>query len=154
MRSAPPVSVRCSGGAAWRGLQTLLFTAAAAALCAWWLQSRHWPLAWVALPASKVAVLAWVATRPRPRTIAWNGQDWQCDGLRGRLEVVLDLGGFLLLRWRGLGSGSRGSHGPTRWLPVTAAEAGPAWQGLRVAAYGRQPAVQADRGPAPTDAAA
>jgi hypothetical protein len=47
--------------------------------------------------------------------------------------VALDLGRFLLLRWRPDGGGR------ARWLPLTAAEAGASWHGLRVAAYSRAP---------------
>ena len=133
MRRAPPVSLRCSGGVAWRGTQTLLYTVAMAALAAWWLQRQGWPVAWAALPASKVAVLAWVFTRPQAVRLTWDGQAWQADGVAGRIDVALDLGRFLLLRWRPT-AGGRG-----RWLPLTATEAGAAWHGLRVAAYSRVP---------------
>ena len=44
MRTAPPVSVRCSGGAAWHALRAGLPALAAGALAAWVLGHAGWPV--------------------------------------------------------------------------------------------------------------
>ena len=133
MRAAPPVSVRCSGGWSWRLLQTLLYTGAAAALAVWSLQQLEQPVAWAGAAVLPVAVCVWRLGRPRLATLVWDGQQWTADGVPGQLEVAIDIGSALLLKLRPAGAG------PLRWLPVTRAEAGRAWQGLRVAAYARVP---------------
>jgi hypothetical protein len=142
MRAAPPVSVRCSGGRGWRGLQTALPTLAAAACGVWALQALQLPPAWAALLALAVALLSWHLAAPTPVELVWNGQRWTADGQSGQLEVMLDAGSALLLRLRPE-TGRR--H---RWIAVTAAEAGPAMQGLRVAVYHRPPEQQSPREPA------
>jgi hypothetical protein len=145
MRAAPPVSVRCSGGWWWRGLQTGLPTAAAAASGVWALQWLQQPPGWAAAFALAIAALSWHRAVARPVDLVWDGQRWTADAVPGRLDVMLDAGGALLLRLRP-DTGQR-----SRWIAVTAAEAGPAWHGLRVAAYQRAselPPRDAPSGPA------
>ncbi len=143
MRAAPPVSVRCSGGRWWRGLQTALPTLAAAASGAWALQLAERPPAWAAVFALAVAALSWRLAAPKPVDLVWDGLCWTADGLPGQLDVMLNGGGALLLRLRP-GAGDHSSHrfalrnwNRNRWIAVTAAEVGPAMHGLRVAAYHR-----------------
>jgi hypothetical protein len=133
MRAAPPVSVRCSGGRWWRGLQTALPTVAAAACGVWALQWVQGPLGWAAVLAVAVALLSWRLAAPKPVDLAWDGQRWTADGRPGQLDVMLDAGSALLLRLR------PEAGGRACWIAVTAAEAGPAMHGLRVAAYHRPP---------------
>ena len=135
MRTAPPVSVRCSGGLAWRWLQTLLFTWAAAALGVWTVQMFELPLSAAALAALLVGSVAWWRTRPRVVDLVWNGQHWAANGMAGRLDVVFDIGPCMLLRLKPDGGGR------ACWIPLTQAELGAALHGLRVAAYSRVPAV-------------
>ena len=131
MRAAPPVSVRCSGGRWWRGLQTALPTLAAAACGVWVLQWTQQSLAWAAVFATAVAGLSWRLAAPTPVDLVWDGQRWTADGQPGQLDVMLDAGGALLLRLRpDLGR----RH---RWIAASAAEVGTAMHGLRVAAYHR-----------------
>jgi hypothetical protein len=131
MRAAPPVSLRCSGGWWWRGLQTFLPALAAAVFGVWALQWLQQPPAWAAVFALVVAAVSWRLAATRPLDLVWDGQRWTADGVPGRLDVMLDVDGALLLRLR------PEAGGPPRWMAVTAAEAGPAWHGLRVAAYHR-----------------
>jgi hypothetical protein len=136
MRAPPAVAVRCTGGWPWRLLNVALPVLAAGVASAWALM--HTPLprlpaaALAAVAALVVLVPAWRLSRPRPRLLQWDGQRWTADGVPGRLQLMLDLGPFLLLRLHP-GQG----RGP--WLAVTAAEAGTAWHALRAAVYSRPP---------------
>jgi hypothetical protein len=58
--------------------------------------------------------------------------------------VALDLGGWLLLRLQPTASADAAWRHRlrARWLPVAAAEAGPAWHALRVAVHAHNPAQQ------------
>jgi hypothetical protein len=114
-------------------LQTALSTLAAAACGVWALQAVQLPLAWAGVLAIAVALLSWFQAEPTPVDLCWDGQRWTADGQPGQLDVMLDAGSALLLRLRP-GTGRR--H---RWIAVTAAEAGPAMHGLRVAVYHRPP---------------
>ena len=144
MRSAPPVSVRCAGGVAWRGVQTLLPALAAGVFAAWLLLMN----AQSAMPAFAVALavglVAWRFSAPRQVVLAWDGQCWTSDGKACGLEVMLDLAGWLLLRLR------PEARGATRWIACTAREAGPAWHALRAAVYALAPQRKA---PAPEQTA-
>lgn len=134
MRVPPAVAVRCTGGLAWRWLNAGLPTLAAGVLAVWALQQFDAPPAGVvtvaAVVAAVVLLLAWRLSRPRDRLLQWDGQRWTADGVPGRLQLMLDLGSFLLLRLHP-------EHGRGPWLAVTASEAGAGWHALRAAVYSR-----------------
>ena len=137
MRAAPAVSVICSRAGAWRGAQALLPGLAAAALVAWalgHLQRPAWPALFVAVP---VAVLAWRRARPQAVTLAWDGQRWHADGCPGSLQLMIDLGPWMLLRLR-----PDDPARPAVWIPVSAADAGAARHALCAAVHsgGSKPA--------------
>jgi hypothetical protein len=132
MRAPPAVAVCCTGGWPWRLLNTALPALASGVAAAWVLLRFDAPVAPAAVVAAAVLLGAWRLSRPRPRLLQWDGQRWTADGLPGRLQLMLDLGGFLLLRLHP--AAGRGT-----WLAVTAAEAGAAWHGLRAAVYSRPP---------------
>jgi hypothetical protein len=138
MQAAPPVAVVCDGGAAWRAVQVLLQALAAASLAAWVAghAGAFGPLQ--AVVAAAAAVLAggraWRAAAPQPRLLNWDGEHWRLGpaGDPGQVDVMIDLGRWLLLR-HAVVAASRTAH----WLPVSAAAAGPAWHGLRIALHAR-----------------
>ena len=105
---------------------------AAAAVAAWMLghlQRPAWPALLVALP---VAALAWRQARPEAVTLAWDGQHWRANGCPGSLDLMIDLGPWMLLRLQ--------PDEPARraiWIPVSAADAGAAQHALRAAVYSR-----------------
>jgi len=144
VRTAPPVSVRCSGGAAWHALRAGLTALAAGAVAAWGLGHAGWPtvLALAVLPL--VALLAWPLTRPATAALVWDGQCWRADGVPGALSVMIDAGAFLLLHLR-----PEGRREASRWIAVTAREAGPAMHALRAAAYARVAKVDPAAGTGP-----
>jgi hypothetical protein len=132
MRAAPAVSVQAGRSPGWRVFQAAAWALALTTLAAWvlgHLQMPPWPSLLLAAP---VFALAWWAARTPPIDLAWDGQAWSADGQTGLVEVMLDLGGWLLLRWR-----PDGGPGPARWIPVSRADAGPAFHALRAAVYCR-----------------
>ena len=129
MRAAPAVSVRCSGGQPWRAVQAVLPALASGAVGSWallHLRAPAWPAAALML---FVAVLAWRRASPRQTLLAWDGQRWTADGVAGEPAVMIDVGAGMLLRLR------PAPPAAPRWIAVTAAEAGPAWHGLRCVAF-------------------
>jgi hypothetical protein len=129
--------VRCTGGWFWRALRVLTPAAAAGALAMWGLGHAGAPPAALltVVPATMLAaaVVAWRRTAPVAVTMSWDGVAWVADGTPGRLDVMLDLGPWLLLRLHPLPAG------PARWIAVAASEAGAALHGLRAAVYCRPP---------------
>jgi len=144
MRGVPPVALVCDGGIAWRVVCSGLPALAAAALVAW--IAGH---ARLGAPGQAVAALAaalaagcvaWRAAAPLPQALAWDGQTWRLGaaGEPGRVDVMIDLGGWLLLRHVSSTPGT-----PPAWLAVSAAAAGTALHGLRVALQVRVAAAPA-----------
>jgi len=132
VRQAPPVGVTCSCGGAWRAVQALLAGGAAAAFAGWAVLLAAAGAA-LALPAAGgaaavAAAAMWRRPRPRPVSLRWDGERWLADGHAGEVNVMLDLGGWMLLRWRP-------AAGRPLWLALPAAEAGPAWPALRAALF-------------------
>ena len=148
MRPAPAVGVRCGDSLAWRAAQALLPGLAGAALAAWaggHLQAGA--AAQVALAAgagAAAAALAWRGAGCPARALAWDGRAWTLDGREAEVAVAIDLGRWMLLRHRAPGRGPAPWEwqGRWQWLAASAAEAGPAWHGLRAALHARP-------GPAP-----
>ena len=137
MHSAPSVSYpvgRCRFAAV---LLVLAWLGAAAALMAWvrLVPAPSWQLA-LAAAALMVAGLSaaggWAVSARG--TLAWNGAtwDWQSAGdpVPGRVERMLDLQRWLLLRWSP-------ESGSGLWLWVEARRDPPHWDALRRAVYSR-----------------
>jgi hypothetical protein len=153
MRAAPAVSVRCQGGGVWRALRAGLPAVAIGTLALWLGQhfersDSAWGAAWSVHPswarepiwiaaalALVVAILCWGLARPVAREVRWDGQRWMVDRRAGRLALMIDLGPWLLLRWRP----EAGAGLKRRWLAVSSREAGTAWHPLRAALYSRAP---------------
>lgn len=99
--------------------------------------------------------LLWHA-RQIPMRLSWTGSHWVCmpvadaaspvraDAPAGEVDLMLDLGGAMLLRWRALPAGA----GQTIWLPVSRRAAPAAWHALRVALSLPTPATLAQSGEA------
>jgi hypothetical protein len=87
------------------------------------------------------AVVAWRASARPPAVLAWDGQTWSLDGHPGAAAVMIDLDGWMLLKFRPAPDGSRAApvHRPgVAWMGLGAGRAGPGWHGLRVALYAWQ----------------
>jgi hypothetical protein len=136
VRAAPPVSLSCPRGGAWRWLLTLLPTLAVGVGTAWALTHLERSTAWAVVPVALVGLTTWRTARADPVLLAWDGQHWLAEGEAGDLKPMLDLHRAMLLQWR---------SSTTRrviWLPVTAHGAGPTWHALRVAVFARRPPAQ------------
>jgi hypothetical protein len=101
--------------------------------------AMFWLALWLTLPLPHLlaalasvlaAAMAWLGSRPRPVHLQWNGEHWAADGHAGEVDVLLDLGPWMLLRFRP-------PDARPRWLPVPRREAGASEQGLRAALYSR-----------------
>ena len=134
MRAPPAVSVDCSGGAGWRLFQAAVPALAVCALLAWALGWAQMPVFPALAAAPVVAAVAWRLARPTPRALSWDGQCWRLDGREGSVQVMIDLGGWLLLRVDAGPATRRRS-----WAAVSRADAGPALRALRAAVYCRAP---------------
>jgi hypothetical protein len=137
VHTAPPVSLRCQAGPVW-GLVCAGVPALAAAVLSTWVltQLEQNPLPAVLL-APVVGSLLWGRASRDAVQLSWDGQRWAANGQTVRLDLMMDLGGTLLLRLRPH-ERPVGSL-PTLWLPVTAQGAGAAWHALRVAVHGPAP---------------
>jgi len=138
MRAPPAVSVEARTGTGWRAFQSLLH-ASAIGTAAWWLVWQlEWGLAgmWAAAGLAVLAgVLGWALSAAPPMTIAWTGARWSLSvagadaGDVAAPQVMLDLGGWMLLRLRPQ-DGGRG-----HWAALARADAATSWQVFRAAVY-------------------
>ena len=131
MRQAPPVGIVVSNAGAWRWIHIGLPALAAGVVAAWALGLLEADAAatFAASAAAALAVgLAASRGRPQPVELRWDGHAWLAAGEPVEVELMIDLGGWLLLR---LGAAGR----RRRWLAVPRREAGAAWHGLRAALY-------------------
>ncbi len=135
MRAAPPVDVPLSAARLERAVCALLYALAAlgsavALASAFESGSPGWLAAAAATCAAPVGAMAW---RPPRGRLRWDGQVWTRLQLSGqpqridRLQIQLDFGTWVLLRWH-----AEGQRRAT-WAALRAADAGAAWHGLRVA---------------------
>jgi hypothetical protein len=134
MRAAPAVSVQCSGGNGWRLMQALVPALAVGAILAWALGWAQRPVAPALCAIPVVAALAWWRARPLIKHLSWDGQSWRLEGAEGEVQVMIDLGGWMLLRFD--------SGAPIlrrQWVAVSTGDAGDAQRALRAAVYCRRP---------------
>jgi hypothetical protein len=77
---------------------------------------------------------AWRLQRAHsPSDLNWNGSQWQWQELAGDVQVALDLGAWMLLRFDPV-------RGRRRWIAASRASAVGPWAALRAALYARRPA--------------
>jgi hypothetical protein len=141
MRSTPPaVEITLASGRREQGLVAAVH-AVAAALVGAWLGARGggpvlaaWPIA-----AMLGAGLGLKAFRPMRGSLRWDGQCWWHVPHTGaahplhRVDLMMDLGGWVLLRARA--EQAPGRLVPEGWCGVSRRDAGSGWHALRVALY-------------------
>ena len=140
MRASPACQVSLRRFGAWRIAVIALAVAGAAAMAAW-LVGRDSPasaglsmlVAAAALPMFGCAVSLW---RVPAQDLRWDGQAWQLDAAPGELSVAIDLGAWMLLRFRPEGQRRN------RWLPVQRLGLEAQWHALRCAVYSPRPRAE------------
>lgn len=136
--SFPPCLIERRG--AWRwGVVAL--AGAAAASTAVWLAALFGATAAASATSAAAAALAAAAsavraTRLAPLELGFDGLQWSLDGggAVGRVDVVVDLGWWMLLRHV-----PQDARGRVQWLPVSRARLGARWHALRCAACAGAP---------------
>ena len=135
MHAAPAVSVRSSGDGLWRLFGVLMPAVASSALGAWALAHAQLPVWPALLLIPLVALPLLLLVKSQRFDFRWDGQRWLALGTgaveeEGSVDVMLDLGPWLLLRWCPMAPRQR-----RRWVSVPAAQALPNLHALRAAVY-------------------
>ena len=153
MRGCPPCELTIGRSRIWRTTLCLIATLTSAVLVAWLVTAPQGELsavrAGIAGAVLAIVMLAASLLRPVRGRLRFTGAQWTLaphgqkvgpgETIAGRLEVHLDFGSFMLLRFvphlRGPGC--------TRscWIPVGKSSAMGDWHALRCAAYSPPPVV-------------
>lgn len=138
MHAAPAVRVELGRSRAWVVGVAVLCAAAAGQLIAWALLAAGWaPVALPALAAMVAAALAGAHGARRaqaPGVLAWDGTEWRWGDRTGTVALMLDLDGWLMLRFRPAGEGA------VSWIAASRSAARGPWAALRAALYSPRPA--------------
>jgi len=148
MRTAPAVQVVVAGQGVWRWVQAGLFAVTAMLLAVWLLRLAGWAGMSVAGVSATVGWLAgalvwWRLSGPL-QGLRWDGTEWQLDiasgaALAGQAAVMIDLGGWMLLRFQAV------AGRPVFWLPVSRRRSPHEWHGLRAALFAARSAAPLTR---------
>lgn len=143
MRTAPAVHLSLEADTSWRVGLCLLSAAAVASPLMWlalWLQAPPLAALGAAVPgALLVAGLLWRRSGVAARALAWDGAQWwllargESAPRAGRVQLMIDLGAWLLLRFRAVQSARGDARG--HWLALSQAHHRPHWHALRCALY-------------------
>jgi len=153
MHAAPPVRMSLAPDAAWRTFATACAGAAAGNLAAWIGSQANRPAAEVAvlalLAAALAAALAWCSLRRGNAgrgILSWDGAAWQwapgqaqpgdSQPSPGELRVMVDLGGWILLRFVPGASAQR-----VNWMVASRRQGGAQWPLWRAALFSRRPSA-------------
>ena len=153
MRASPAFEVSLHRFGVWRSAVLLLAALGVAAIAAW-LITRERPIGLAAMIAAAFAAamsVGWAVSLLRVPAVGlrWDGQFWHLgapvaapgEATPGDLHVVIDLGPWMLLRFRAAESVRRS---PAVWLPVQRRGLEAQWHALRCAVYSPRPAPGAD----------
>ncbi len=158
MRAAPPIGVKLRRFEAWKAAVVLLGALGDIVLIAW-ASIRPEPIrgievaAVAALLIASTGLLVALLRHAAPTELRWDGRAWHLGPASGAttggdIEVAIDLGAWLLLRFSA-GEGPLGHRrGRVRWLPVQRRGLEPQWHALRCALYAPRPAAGAESDPA------
>ena len=147
MRAASTLQVTLREFSAWHGALAALTTSVVIVLTAWALHpGRPQSSSMLLLAGAAIAValhLAAVLWRVPAVRLGWNGESWQlklaqaelAEPLAGRLEVRLDLGNWMLLRFV---PDPESADQPAIWLPVQRGAPDLNWHELRSVIFSPQ----------------
>ena len=148
MRASPPCDVALRHFGVWRAAIVLIGLGVLATLVAWALRVPHSPVSgWIAAAAATagLATLAVCASlwRPASGVLRWDGLGWTfvpgiagAEPESGRVEVSVDLGSFMLLRFIREAPPERRA---VRWLPTQRRGLEREWHSFRCAVYSPRP---------------
>ena len=142
---------------AWRWAVRLI-SAVLASVVAAWVGSDGSPARTFGSPMAAgliMVLLVWlvaVQSRDRPVNLHWDGGQWSLgqagvaalEPLTGELEVAVDLGVWMLLRFTANDPSSRPR---VHWVPAQRAGHAPQWHALRCAVYSPRPDAGVDAAP-------
>jgi hypothetical protein len=134
MHVAPPVRVSLGRSWAWIAFCAVCAGGAVANLAAWMLLHAEigTASAWF-LGALVMVLTAAVAARESvPGDLTWNGERWLWAGQEGAARVMVDLHGWMLLRFDP-------TNGPRRWIAASRRSSAGGWAALRAALYSPRP---------------
>lgn len=149
--SALQVTIRCFG--VWNAALGVLFAAVISAVAGWFLAWHDEPAVWDGGVLSALALVGlsgvFGLVRRLPIVLRWDGQRWHVadphrgwvDAQASDIRVVLDLGGWMLLKYRvGTFPTSRRRSG---WIPAQRRGIETQWHALRCALHARAAAHMA-----------
>ncbi len=158
MQSAPAVSITLQDEPGWRAAIALLTLAAPLCVLIWWAwhaSTSAYPQSLTRTAMHAVALLvttglaasAWALRRAPVRRLSWDGQQWWADlkpafdhrvpdaALPGQVALQLDLGGWMLLKFRATSPAESRWRPPTYWLAVSERLQHAPWHALRCAVH-------------------
>lgn len=153
MRASPAFQVVLDRFGVWQAAVFAAVLSGGIVMLAWLTSEQlsvpgtlRWVIAGVVLA---LLALGAAAARVAPVSLRWDGQLWHLgppgsaghEPDSGRLQVVIDLGPWLLLRFEPAESGWRT---PARWLPAQRLGLETRWHALRCAVYSPLPKLGAD----------
>lgn len=132
MRASAACQITLQRAGWWRAGIAALTLVALMALTAWVVQSppATSPRLMMAAGAAACIVAASSLWRVARGTLRWDGQRWSLDDIPGTLNVAIDLGPWMLLRYRAEGDGARPC-----WLPLQRRGLEAQWHALRCAVH-------------------
>ena len=145
MHAPPPFQITVRRFGVWQAVCAGLATISWGLTAVWAASARHTHPEWLAIAlllltiaTSGLCLRAW---RLAPTSLRWDGQLWHIgpqdttgqEPLAGRVDVTVDLGAWILLRFKA--EGSRRGH----WLPVQRRGHELAWHALRATVYCARP---------------
>jgi hypothetical protein len=155
MRASPAFQLTIRHFGVWRCAVAALLICAIGALAAFALAEGESAPPMVRALAVAASILVVVSSasllRCRPVSLRWDTQQWKLgpessvgdEPWSGRVDVSLDLGAWMLLRFEHDAAMGRKR---SMWVPVQRRGIEPAWHALRCAVYSARPAQGPDGG--------
>jgi hypothetical protein len=145
MHAAPPVRMSLAPDRAWQYFIALCAGAAGANVAAWAALHAQLPAPMVivamtaATATSAILASVWAQRSAATGVLAWDGGSWQWSSgaaapVAGDLRVMIDLGGWMLLRFAPLAP-----EEAVAWCVASRRHAGALWSAWRAALHARRP---------------
>ena len=161
MRTAPALQVSLTRFGIWRAAVSVLTLLGMLTGTGWLTGQEGLGAAAKGAAMAVVAALLWglglSLMRLPARRLSWDGQCWALldlaaggsEPIAGEISVAIDLGPWMLLRFRPTASSAWWQSMQSTWLPVQRRGIEPQWHALRCAVYSPRAADMADAADAP-----